>query len=330
MYRFILVMSLLLGTVYGMNAAESETESGQLVLPHPPEGQVYRMFGLSGVSYESVEGLLRPILSGEGSIQYDVARDAVVLCDKPELLTKAEKAFREHIQSAPNIRVTFSNQETRQKVNQNLGRDGGSTTSSRRPSINGRPGGVGIGPMGRTGGVGRTGGLDAGVSRATVTNTASSSIVVRSGLCAKLWSGSSTVALVSLEPLLQSVQWEYIQNRAVIVKQPNIEPVWVNTGVSLLVRPEVLGNGLVRVEIFPEISYPVKNGKRDTVRVQSLTTTVTLSPGETLDLGEVTSQKKEKYMNLFGPTFFNQKTFKDVTSMKLGVEVIPVKAVKKK
>ena len=66
--------------------------------------------------------------------------------------------------------------------------------------------------------------------------------------------------------------------------------------------PEVVAvDGLIDVEVYPEVSYVDGNGKRQAVKVESVSTRLRMRDGQTMSMGSVINANENFYANLFGP-----------------------------
>lgn len=288
-----------------------------------PEQTSVRQFSLGGLNYESVRNLLTKDLSENAEISYDPVADRVTLRDKTAHLIKAQQSYVNYLQSQPNVRITLTAKSSSEKKTNKIA----FVPNKQAPSSSGRRRttrtGVEYAPRSTgTVGVGSAGGMDVGVKNVGVSSNTTTFLTVQSGLSARLWVGESTVNLVPLEKCFTTDEWIIVTQNAVIVKGPQMVPVWQDAGVSLMIRPEVMPNGSVRVSLFPEISYPTKEGVAGRLRVMSLESTVILTPNEELDLGGVIQKNKERYLSLFGPTFLKQKEIQTVTNMTVKASVL--------
>lgn len=109
-----------------------------------------------------------------------------------------------------------------------------------------------------------------------------------------------------------------------VVKIPGSTPdfVWRNVGSSLKILPILKDNGMIEVQVYPEISYIDGEGKKQAVKVESVTTTLTVANGQTIPLGGVIDKHREFYYNLFGPEF-RRTGGGGVLDMQLKATVIP-------
>lgn len=96
----------------------------------------------------------------------------------------------------------------------------------------------------------------------------------------------------------------------------------VNVGVSLYVLPRYLGNNLIEVEVYPEITQLVGKGKRKNLKVTSLSSKIIVKNGARVYIGGVVSQKRQAYRNLFGPDFFKRKGISETMDMYITATVL--------
>jgi len=90
-----------------------------------------------------------------------------------------------------------------------------------------------------------------------------------------------------------------------VVKVPGSTPdfVWRNVGSSLKILPTLRDDGMIEVEVYPEISYIDGEGKKQAVKVESVSTKLTVAEGQLIPLGGIIDTHSEFYSNLFGPDF---------------------------
>ncbi len=146
--------------------------------------------------------------------------------------------------------------------------------------------------------------IDAVKGTQTTTRDNSSWIVTRSGRPASLFVGKEIIdpnwlANYKLVPTVVVV------GGGGVVKIPGSTPdfVWRNVGSSLKVLPTLKDNGLIDVEVYPEVSYLDGEGKKQAVKVESVSTRLTVREGQTIPLGGIVDKHREFYYNLFGPEF---------------------------
>lgn len=86
------------------------------------------------------------------------------------------------------------------------------------------------------------------------------------------------------------VEWlvEY-GHRHGYIAQAHIE--WQDVGSFLAVEPTIVGPGLIRVRVIPEISGRVKDGKRETIQFTHLATEIMAGNGQTVHIGGFNQDK---------------------------------------
>ena len=72
-----------------------------------------------------------------------------------------------------------------------------------------------------------------------------------------------------------------------VVKIPGSNPdfVWRNVGSTLKILPTLRDDGMIEVEVYPEISYIDGEGKKQAVKVESVSTKLTVAEGQLIPLG---------------------------------------------
>lgn len=292
--------------------------------------KVTRSFKLKGFSYDVAEEALRPMLTDSTAIQYDPVEDAVTLYDYPSKLKNAELKYNQFLRDLPNVKVTLTSHTTTKSTNQTLGTG---TTSTRgkhtthnvnKRAVSRNSNGVRFSPAPTIAAMQNSGfgHVSAGVGTTTTNAASTTFITTKSGYPARLWRGTSSVKLAVLEGCVFNEQREMLNRQAVIVTGPKTVPVIENTGVSLLVRPVALSGERIEVTIIPEISYATHNGNHATVHLTTLETTVTLHRGVEMEIAGILSKHKQTFISLFGPTFYNEKSFQQMMSMTLSAETL--------
>lgn len=113
-----------------------------------------------------------------------------------------------------------------------------------------------------------------GSRRSTVEENTSQMLVAMDGRAASLRVGERVPYLTWLI--------EY-GHRHGYVRETGIE--WRDVGSFLAVEPTIVGTGLIRVRLIPQLSGRKQNGERETIRFTHLATEVTVADGQTLSIG---------------------------------------------
>ena len=281
----------------------------------------YKIIPLSGLEFKVVDAVCRPWLSEKGKLTHETKLNSILVYDTPENIYKIKKFIGGNAQEEMNIRIDIESVGGGKTGGTNIGyySPGKKTVYPARSSFR----------DGRKLDIKKNKNVEIYVNQTSGSESRlnSSFIVTKSGSPASLWSGKTMVDPSWLR--YQKIQPEIV----VIGADGNIieldgtlnDPKWTNVGTSLYVLPRYLGNGMIEVEVYPEISYLTGKGKRQTVKVESLSSRLTVKDGERVPISGVIASKNKQYSNLFGPTFFKSKEISEVmntylraTSMKPG------------
>ena len=274
------------------------------------EKKIYKLIPLTTLEFKTVETVCSPWLSKDGRLVNEDKRNSVLVYDTEYIVNKVETFIRDNDREAVNIRIDLDKTGGTQTGSSNFG-------VSRQPVViyqNGKKITLNQPPAQK---------IDLSSSRAYESNNSRQFIVTKSGCAASLWSGVTMVDPTWLR--------NQKMNPAIIAASGNIivktdgtpdDPPWTEVGTSLMVLPRQLDNGLIDVEIYPEISYLAGKGKRQSVKVESLSTRVTVQDGARVNIGGVLSGKSREYSNIFGPDFFKSKDISQVMNMYLTATIL--------
>ncbi|MCP3967818.1 MAG: type II and III secretion system protein [Lentisphaerae bacterium] len=141
----------------------------------------------------------------------------------------------------------------------------------------------------------------------TTSSLNASFIVTKSGSPAKLWSGKTIVDPTWLyfnKKYPERVYYGTAEGNYIKLTGIFNETKWNQVGTALYVNPRYIGNDMIEVEVYPEISMITGKGRTKAVKVYNLSTKVTVRNGQTIPIGGMISGKKAEYLNIFGPDFF--------------------------
>ncbi len=274
------------------------------------ETKIYKLIPLATLDFKTVELVCSPWLSREGKLVNEEKRNSVLIYDTEYIVNKIETFIRDNDREAVNIRIDIDKTGGGQSGKNNFG-------VSQQPNViyqNGKKITVNQ-PAAQK--------IDFSSSRGYESSTSKQFIVTKSGSSASLWSGVTMVDPSWLRNQRMNPAIVVINGSSVtkIDGTPD-DPVWTDVGTSLMVLPRQLENGLIEVEVYPEISYLAGKGKRQSVKVESLSTKITVQNGARVNIGGVISAKNKEYTNIFGPDFFKSKDLGQVMSMFLTATVI--------
>jgi hypothetical protein len=270
------------------------------------DGKNYKLIPLSTLDFEIVETVCRPMMSPGAVLTFEKSRNAVLIYDSPEVIKKVEDFIKAADKEPVNIRIEITS-------------SGSSGADSLRAGVK-KPQPIVI----RDGKVVSQGGkIQPDLSYKTTTGSSSVSqfLVTMSGRPATLWAGKTVV-----DPVLAR-QWltpetVILQDGKTTVIPPMPVIKTANIGASLKILPHLRENGLIDVEVYPELSWIEGKGRKQAVKVQSLSTKVTVAPGASIDIGGIMASKKESYLNLLGPDFFRKEDGSDMWTSRLKASLI--------
>jgi type II secretory pathway component GspD/PulD (secretin) len=283
-----------------------------------PPAKIYKLIPLQSLEFSTVEKVCRPWLSKEGLLIYEKRRSSILVYDQPAVIARIRKFISSTDSPVANIKIELDKVGAGQKSSDKL-----SYYYKDRPKISyGKHGKVTVKyPKNR---------LDVHSRRNSSTSNTSSFIVTQSGSPAQLWVGKSVV-----DP-----SWRRFQrpNKTIIVNPHSTtvvvmpqEPVMTDVGVSLQVVPRDLGNGLIEVEVYPEISEITGKRRNKAVKVTSLSSKVVVRSGSRVSIGGVINKNRERYVSLFGPNFFRRNEVSEVMNMYLTATIMdPAKGYDRK
>lgn len=274
--------------------------------------KLYQLIYLKDVDYKIVNRVCRPWLGKDPVMVYEKKRNSILVYATPETIVKIRKFIDNTASPDVNIRIDLD------RVGVKNFND--SKFSFKSPPVktykykNGK----------RVKNYSRQKTINFRSSRDITNYSSKQFIVTKSGYPASLWVGKTTV-----DP-----SWKrYAKPKKEIVIQPGgyaIETGYedikmVNVGMSLQVLPRYLSNGMIEVEVYPEITEIVGKGKRKNVKITSLSSKILVKSGARINIGGVISNKKNAYTKLFGPDFFSRKGIKETMNMYITAKAIPVR-----
>lgn len=269
-------------------------------------GTTIKVLPLKALDYKTVNLFCRPMLSKGGAMAYLKSQRAVVVNDKKEVIAKIADFIKQAGGELKNIRITIDYAGSGHSQQQEFG-----LNSQFLGGINNRK---------RLGSARVHGVVAVNKSFSSARNT-QMQLVTISGYAASLWVGKEVPEIKSIRNYILDPRANlYRLGNRVILNSVDFEMRQV--GVKLLIRPVLQGDGLIRVELFPEVSYYNKKKRRDSLQVQSLKTAVVVSPGQRVSIGGLVSSKKNGYINLFGPDFFKNGEGQKILKMFVTAKVL--------
>ena len=274
-----------------------------------PPPMTYKLIPLQSLDYNTIEKVCRPWLSKGGVLVHEKRRSSILVYDRPKVIARIRKFITSTDSPAVNIKIEIDRQGAGQRNSDKV-----SYYYKNHPKVTrGKHGKVSIKyPRNR---------LNIHSRRNSSSSTTSSFIVTQSGSPAQLWVGKSVV-----DPSWRRYQRPdktiiVNQNSTTVVVMPQ-EPIMTDIGVSLQVVPRYLGNGMIEVEVYPEISEITGKRGNKAVKVTSLASKVVVRNGARVSIGGVINQNRERYTNIFGPNFFKRNEINEVMNMYLKATVM--------
>ncbi len=298
-------------------AEHSEKPKNVVIKYDPEDKELSEFIPLKSISYEIVEQFCKPMLSENGRMGYMPERSCVVVHDHKKNAAK----IREFIESANgqmpdsdlNIRIDVQFRGASKKAGSGVG------ASLDYPEKNQK--GIVI----KNGKIEKPDKISIGAFDNSETSRSDTSqfIVTRSGFPARLWVGKRIVDPSWLRNC-RFIPLTIISKGTTSIVIPGNDPeiVWSDVGTYLYVLPRYLGDGLIDLEVFPAISYVDGKGRDKAVRIENVSTRLTLKSGQKMDLGGIVSGKNDTYRKLFGPSFIGSDENSSLLDMSVKATVI--------
>jgi hypothetical protein len=295
----------------------------------PQDKETSKLVPLKTVSFKTVKRICDPLLSKKGTIAFLPERNTVIVYDKQSVVDKVCALINKIDMPAVNIRVDVDFLESGKSRQDHLNVRFGNTKTPRINNqfriINGK-----MVPINRIA-------ISAGKRSGTTSRNTSQFIMTKSGHAASIWAGRriadpSWLRNYRLSPTIIVP----IGGGAIVVPGTDNDIVWADVGASLYVLPRALGNDMIEVEIYPVVSYLVdepqtnrrrgarrrRRRRRQSVRVEKVSTTVTVKSGQRISIGGVISSNKAFYTNLFGPDFLSRDESNSILDMYLTATIV--------
>jgi len=270
----------------------------------------YKLISLRNVDYEIVDRVCRPWLGKDAKLVHEKKRNSILVYATPENIVKIRKFLDNTATPEVNIRIDI---EKRGVKSSDYGR---ATYRYDKPIRvvtykNGRK----VVSYRKRKGQSRQRLILRSRSKTGSSNSLQF-VVTKSGSPASLWVGKTVVDPSWLRQVRPRHEVEIgSDSYSITTDPPDMGSKMVNVGVSLYVLPRYLGNDLIEVEVYPEITQIVGKGKRKNLKVTSLVSKVIVKNGARVYIGGVISQKRQAYRNLFGPDFFKRKGISETMDM---------------
>lgn len=302
-----LILQVLLPSLLGQTMPPSAPPPRNIVIerPAPADKMSSAVIPLKALTWKDVEPFLDGMLSEDGKAGYISQRHALIVHDRQGNIDEIRE-FISQVDSDPvNIRVEV------EFLSDLLaeGREVGVTFDEERrsPTITIEDGKVkGPGSVGIT----------ANDRRREQTRNTSMQLLTRSGYPARLWVGETIVdpnwlkryELVPLTAVL-------LPGSKLTIRQEVPDLIWRDVGSALYILPTYLENGLVRMELFPVVTYHDREGKEHRFRVQQVETQVTAQDGQRVYLGGQDEVTRDFLRELLGPDLYKESSSSQILSM---------------
>lgn len=269
---------------------------------------------LQSIDYDTIESMCRPLLSEKGVMAYEANRNSVLVVDNKEVIEKIREIIKGLDAPSENIRIDVDFQNTgstdEEALDVNVGY--GKGVKPNQVIINDgkvvKPKSIAVNATDRHG---------------SQINNNSQTIVTMSGRPASLFVGK-TIADPSWLYNYKFLPPTVIVGGGSTVIIPSATPGFVmrDVGSKLMVLPRLRDDGLIDVEIYPEVSYIDGKGKNQAVRVENIVTRLTVQDGQRINIGGALNSNLNFYKNLFGPRLLSRDDKTNVLDMYLKASVM--------
>jgi hypothetical protein len=307
---------LLLSGVVGFAKKTKKKRKTVTITRETMQQRQYKLIPLKSISFESVEMMTRPLLSKGALMTFEKNRNSILVYDYPENIKKIQEFLNAADREAVNIRIDIDYVGGGSGIRSGLGMKFNYGRGYRKPQIvikDGKlkkPESIKINPYHR---------------QTRTSRRDSTFIVTKSGYPASLWAGKTIVDPSWLNNLILNPTIIIPGRRGgapMVIEGTDVDFKWSDVGAALEVLPTYSDNGLIHVEVYPRISYLDGKGKKQAVKVESMSTTLTVREGQKVNIGGLVKGRKNQFFNLFGPDFFKRNDFSNVLNMYLTATVI--------
>ncbi|MBU8901355.1 MAG: type II and III secretion system protein [Victivallales bacterium] len=264
--------------------------------------KTYKLIPLRNVDYEIVDRVCRPWLGKDAKLVHEKKRNLILVYAKAETIVRIRKFLDNTATPEVNIRIDLDKRgvETsdsgrltyryNQPIKITTYKNGKKLVTYSKNKKTNKPR------------------LIINSRTKQISSNSLQFIVTKSGSPASLWVGKTVVDPSWLRQVIPRRKSTIGANSySIIADPPDMGNKMVDVGVSLQLLPRYLGNDLIEVEVYPEITQLVGKGRRKNLKVTSLITKVIVKNGARVYIGGVVNQKRQAYRSLFGPDFFKRK-----------------------
>ncbi len=259
---------------------------------------------LKSIDYENVRKICQPMLSEKGTLSYLSDRNAVLVFDKVKVIKKIRETIEAIDREPVNIRILVEYEGAVNESKQGIAFDWKPDNDMHQvddPRLK-----ITKAERGKVKIVGPDG-LSLGAENRKTRQSSNNSMFIStmSGHPASIWAEKNIVDPVWLDNYFRQPGVVLIQNGSPYLIAESTPPLIMrNVGSSLMALPRLLDSGLINVELYPEVSYLDGNGRRRSIKVESLTTTVTVANGARVQVGGFGEGKSDAARSIFGPELF--------------------------
>ena len=269
----------------------------------------YKLIPLCNVDYEIVDRVCRPWVGKDGVLVHEKKRNSILVYATPETIVKIMKFLDNTATPEYNIRIDID------KRGVETGNSDRLTYRYKKPIQVTYKNGKKIINYGNYKNKNNPR-LILNSRSSRINSNSMQFIVTQSGSSASLWVGKTVVDPSWLRRVRPKHEVEIgSDSYSITTDPPDMENKMVNVGVSLQVLPRYVGNNLIEVEVYPEITQIVGKGRRKNLKVTSLSTKVIVKNGARVYIGGIVNKKSQAYRNIFGPDFFKLKGISEAMDM---------------
>lgn len=318
--NYIIIIVTVLLSVWQLRAADSINPSGDaandnrktvVISADTAEPALkYRLIPLMTLDFRIIQQVCGEWLSHNGKLVYEERKNSVLVYDSEETIAKIEQFIKSADREAVNIRI-------------DIDKIGGAIDDNSKFKIKPKKAGTVIYRNGKSVEIPDVQQITVSDRRVKNVNNVSQFIVTKSGSPAALWSGKTIIDPTWLRSQKNSPDIIIVDGNSITkIDGLDSDIKWVEVGVALMAVPRLLENGMIEVEVYPEISRVSGHGKRQTIRVESLSSRLTVQPGCRIPIGGTVSNKRSQYTNLFGPDFFKSSEAGEMMEIYLTATVL--------
>ena len=277
----------------------------------------YKLIPLRNVDYEIVDRVCRPWIGKGGVLVHEKKRNSVLVYATPETIVKIMKFLDNTATPEVNIRIDIDKRGVKNSDSNRF------TYRYNKPvKITTYKNGKKIVSYGNYKNKNNPR-LILNSRSGRINSNSMQFLVTKSGSPASLWVGKTVVDPSWLRQVRPKHEVEIgSDSYSITTDPPDMESKMVNVGVSLQVLPRYVGNNLIEVEVYPEITQIVGKGRRKNLKVTSLSTKVIVKNGARVYIGGIVNKKSQDYRNLFGPDFFKSKGISETMDMYITATVM--------